>query len=336
MNYISKTLAFMLTIAVVLGIAPPTSTASAARPWQAAYAERVRYYAQQVPPGGVADFLLHDIDNDGVPEIIIMIMESPFPADVAHFVVYTFRNGELVELQIDARIKVFFNGRFAGGGTIFYTLNDAASSLMYRTSSGAALYFTRLSVVGDRLTISSHGIEADGGWIGAVPSWTIDNRRVTQAEFNRFFAGEIIPFQNEDLGLYWPLNEDGIQNGIFSFPVPIQVLINGDVIEFDTLPINRDGRIMLPLRTVFETMGAEVQWDAVTQTAIATRGDTTVVLTVGSVSPTINGTVVPIDQPGIIVAGRTLAPLRFVAEAFGGTVDWDNATRTVTITTTAS
>jgi len=41
---------------------------------------------------------------------------------------------------------------------------------------------------------------------------------------------------------------------------------------------------------------------------------------------------VAIDQPGVIVNSRTLAPLRFVGEAFGGIVDWDGETQTVTIT----
>ena len=45
------------------------------------------------------------------------------------------------------------------------------------------------------------------------------------------------------------------------------------------------------------------------------------------------GRVVQIDQPGVIVNGRTLAPLRFVAESFGGAVVWDGSTRTASITT---
>lgn len=89
---------------------------------------------------------------------------------------------------------------------------------------------------------------------------------------------------------------------------------------------------MLPLRALFEEMGAEVEWDAATQTATATRGSCTVVLSIGSLSPTVNGVAVNIDQPGVIVDGRTLAPLRFVAEAFGGTVNWDHNSSTATIT----
>jgi alpha-tubulin suppressor-like RCC1 family protein len=112
----------------------------------------------------------------------------------------------------------------------------------------------------------------------------------------------------------------------------ISVLLNGSPMTFDVQPQLMNGRTMVPLRAIFEAMGAEIEWDGTTRTATATRGDTVVVLTIGSTSPTVNGQVVPIDQPGVIVDGRTLAPLRFVAEAFGGSVEWDGATRTATIT----
>ena len=79
-------------------------------------------------------------------------------------------------------------------------------------------------------------------------------------------------------------------------------------------------------------MGATVSWDGSTQTATATRDGTVVMLTIGDTSPTINGQIIEIDQPGTIIDGRTLAPLRFVAEAFGGTVRWDGGTQTATIT----
>ena len=78
-------------------------------------------------------------------------------------------------------------------------------------------------------------------------------------------------------------------------------------------------------------MFAEVNWNGATQTVTATKDDTTVVLRIGSTSPTVNGRVVTIDQPGVVINRRTLAPLRFVTEAFGETVSWDGKTRTASI-----
>ena len=114
-------------------------------------------------------------------------------------------------------------------------------------------------------------------------------------------------------------------------PPHIAVLLDGRELTFDVPPQIIGGRTLVPLRAIFEAMGATIDWDASTQTVTATDGETEVILTIGSTAPTVNGRVVTIDQPGIIVSDRTLVPLRFVAESFGVTVDWDAASRTVYI-----
>ena len=124
--------------------------------------------------------------------------------------------------------------------------------------------------------------------------------------------------------------------GMFTFPAfaaaGITVTLDGNALAFDVPPQLINDRTMVPLRAIFEAMGATVDWNGDTQTVTGTKDSTIVVLAIGSTSPTINGTVVTIDQPGVIVDSRTLAPLRFVAEAFGGTVDWDGNTQTASIT----
>jgi len=112
----------------------------------------------------------------------------------------------------------------------------------------------------------------------------------------------------------------------------VNVLFNGSPLSFDVPPQIINGRTMVPMRVIFEAMGATIEWNGDTQTATATKGNTVVVLQIGNTSPTVNGQVIPLDQAAIIVDGRTLAPLRFVAEAFGGTVEWDGATQTASIT----
>jgi len=109
------------------------------------------------------------------------------------------------------------------------------------------------------------------------------------------------------------------------------VLLDGRQLSFDVPPMIENGRTLVPLRAIFEAMGATVSWDDPTKTATAVKGDTTVVLRIGSTSPTINAQVKQLDVPAKIVDGRTLAPLRFVGEAFGGTVGWDPATQVITI-----
>jgi len=110
------------------------------------------------------------------------------------------------------------------------------------------------------------------------------------------------------------------------------VVFNGKVLEFDVAPRLINDRVMVPLRAIFEKCGAVVEWDGETQTATGTKGDDVVVITIGDPKPTVNGEVVEIDQPAVLVFWRTLAPLRFVAEAFGGTVKWEDETNTAFIT----
>lgn len=113
---------------------------------------------------------------------------------------------------------------------------------------------------------------------------------------------------------------------------PINVLLDGTALTFDVPPQMVDGRTLVPLRAIFEALGAEVDWNDATRTITATKDATTVVLALGSTTPTVNGQTVTIDVPAAAIDGRTLVPLRFVAESFGVEVNWDGDTRTVTIT----
>jgi len=123
-----------------------------------------------------------------------------------------------------------------------------------------------------------------------------------------------------------------ITTGVRVPATPIGVFLDGRRLVFAVPAQTINNRTMVPLRAIFEAMGAEVNWNDATQTVTATKGDTVVVMRIGDTSPTVNGRVVPIDQPGVAVGGRVLAPLRFVAEAFGGTVDWNATTATARIT----
>lgn len=96
-------------------------------------------------------------------------------------------------------------------------------------------------------------------------------------------------------------------------------------------PVNVNGYIFVPLRGIFETLGAKVSWDNATETVTATKGTTTIKLTVGKSEAIVNGKVVQLSAPSRKVSGNTMVPLRFVAESLGGTARWDGATSTAYI-----
>ncbi|MCL2366857.1 MAG: copper amine oxidase N-terminal domain-containing protein [Oscillospiraceae bacterium] len=117
---------------------------------------------------------------------------------------------------------------------------------------------------------------------------------------------------------------------------PISVYLDGTLLTFDVPPMLVDGRVLVPLRTIFEALGAEVDWDEATRTVTATRAGTTVSLTISSTTARVNGQPVTLDVPAMTVDGRTLVPLRFVGESLNAGVNWNPETRTVTITTNAT
>lgn len=111
----------------------------------------------------------------------------------------------------------------------------------------------------------------------------------------------------------------------------ISVYINGRRISFDVPPAKINGRTMVPLRGIFEGLGAEVKWEAATMTITARRGDTEVKLTLGDRNAYINGNLNTLDVPPAKVSGRTMVPLRFVGEAFRADVKWVGATKSIYI-----
>lgn len=112
----------------------------------------------------------------------------------------------------------------------------------------------------------------------------------------------------------------------------IGVTVDGRAIAVDQAPIMQDGRVLVPLRGVFEALGATLSYNAATHQVTAQRGDETLQLTLNSATALVNGQTVPLDVPAQSIGGRTMVPLRFISETLGAKVAWDAADRTVAIT----
>ncbi len=102
----------------------------------------------------------------------------------------------------------------------------------------------------------------------------------------------------------------------------INVQISGQSLYFDQPPVMENNRVLVPMRTIFEVVGAEVNWVAEKSTVKAQKGDLSIILPLNQKEATINGTSRQLDVPAKSVNGRTLVPLRFVSEALGCKVDW--------------
>ena len=111
----------------------------------------------------------------------------------------------------------------------------------------------------------------------------------------------------------------------------VKLVVNGTPVSSDVAPIIINERTMIPARAVFEQLGGTVSWNEASQQVTVQLGGHTVVLTIQSLNATVDGVLKTMDAVPRLYQGRTLIPIRFVAEALGATVGWDNATRTATI-----
>jgi photosystem II stability/assembly factor-like uncharacterized protein len=109
------------------------------------------------------------------------------------------------------------------------------------------------------------------------------------------------------------------------------------MVTLDAAPLLGIGnRTLVPLRAVAEAFGVTVTWDATAHTATITGGMSNLTLTIGKATAVVNGLDTPIDTNAkvvpLIVAGRMLLPVRFVAESLGATVNYNQVTKTITMT----
>jgi hypothetical protein len=109
------------------------------------------------------------------------------------------------------------------------------------------------------------------------------------------------------------------------------VTIDGQVTNFSPPPIERVGRVFVPLRGVFERLGASVVYQG--GVINASGNGRNISLTIGSTQATVNGNPQTLDVAPFIVGASTYVPLRFVSQALGASVNYDNSTSTVAINT---
>lgn len=101
----------------------------------------------------------------------------------------------------------------------------------------------------------------------------------------------------------------------------IGIEIDGSKLEAVGLLV--DGRTMVPMRAIFEKLQSEVIWDQENQSVTATKGNTSVKLTIGDVSAHVNNSANTLDVPPMLIEETTYVPLRFVSESLGAKVDYD-------------
>lgn len=112
----------------------------------------------------------------------------------------------------------------------------------------------------------------------------------------------------------------------------VSIVIDGEAVQFRDPILNKADHLLLPMRALYEAIGANVDWNKGTQTASATRNGKSVDLTIDSAIAKVDGVNVSMSVAPLMYKDRTYIPLRFVSENLDGTVNWNEATKTVDIT----
>ncbi|OEH86699.1 hypothetical protein BHU72_00015 [Desulfuribacillus stibiiarsenatis] len=112
----------------------------------------------------------------------------------------------------------------------------------------------------------------------------------------------------------------------------IEVYLDGDRIQLDVSPVTIQGRALVPMRAIFEALGAEVEWDHSTQTAKASKNTTQIILVRDQNQAWANSKQVILDVPARTINGRLMVPLRFISESLGMGVAWNDKLQRIDLT----
>jgi tetratricopeptide (TPR) repeat protein len=122
---------------------------------------------------------------------------------------------------------------------------------------------------------------------------------------------------------------------VYSENKAVEVKLNDKLLTFDVPPTSVQGRILVPLRIIFEELGMKVVWEGATKTITGSKDGVTVKLQQDSKTAYVNGNQVTLDVPAQAIKGRILVPVRFIAESTGAKVFWEGKRGTVYISTSS-
>lgn len=128
------------------------------------------------------------------------------------------------------------------------------------------------------------------------------------------------------------LSDDPID--ITTHPLPIKVIVDGELVDFPEDPVIINGSTMVPFRKLFELFGLEVGWDQATRTATGTKEKLKISLTIDNKVANVSGQQITLPIAPKIIEGNTMVPLRFIGEATGRRVTWYGDYRIVSIRST--
>ena len=199
----------------------------------------------------------------------------------------------------------------------------------------------------DDRTLTASDVSLDG--VYGVPIPIFEKGKYGGRTFYSWASGEYIYFDAIYMDYFYRLPISQMTNLTY-------VRLNDKILGFDQPPVMESDRTLVPMRFLFEQMGAEVTWDDATQSATATinasalgaeaksatgqailtdgaEPEKSVTFAIDNTTATVNGAATTMDVPARLINDQTFVPLRFLSENLGYTVDWDETANTAIITT---
>jgi len=111
----------------------------------------------------------------------------------------------------------------------------------------------------------------------------------------------------------------------------ISLVIDGKTVQSDVAPVVQNGRTLVPLRVISESLGAAVAWDQNTQMVTINTAAYNIIFTIGSTTYSVNGENKTLEAAPVIIDGRTMVPIRAISDAIGADVNYDSAKNVATV-----
>lgn len=111
----------------------------------------------------------------------------------------------------------------------------------------------------------------------------------------------------------------------------VDLYVDTNKVATDTPPAIVEGRTLVPVRAIFEAIGATVEWDNTTRTATGAKSGTIVSIQIDNTTAYVNGEARTLDVPAQLINNRTMVPARFISEAMGCEVTWYQPAQTAAV-----
>ncbi len=123
--------------------------------------------------------------------------------------------------------------------------------------------------------------------------------------------------------------------GVAAANSDVKVIIDGQQQDYEQPPVVKDGHTLVPLRGIFEALGATISWDGTEKKITAVRDNVTIILKLNSTEATVItdgvSTTITLEVPAQIINKKTMVPLRFISKALGESISWDSKTKSINI-----